>query len=189
MPVFDALASGYIITTYTDLYVSQRANFDTDTNTVSKQTLPWYQWPSFEPLDWHPVIQAEEHPTRKHVPKNAKYPKLKNPWSIKTPPGYSTLFIAPMHRDNPIRILEGVVDTDTFLSPVNFPFTLSDWTFEGLIPAGTPVAQVIPFKRENWEMRIGVQKDLDEQNNVLVKLRTKFFDSYKTQFRQPKEYR
>jgi hypothetical protein len=82
-----------------------------------------------------------------------------------------------------------VVDTDTYTSPVNFPFTLNDPKFEGLIPAGTPIAQVIPFKREQWEMSFGGQQELIEQSQVSIKLQTKFFDRYKTMFRANKEYR
>lgn len=66
---------------------------------------------------------------------------------------------------------------------------LRDPNFEGMIPAGTPMAQIIPFKRDSWEMSIGKQQDLLEQNKITTKLRTKFFDSYKTQYRQLKEYK
>ena len=87
------------------------------------------------------------------------------------------------------RSLPGIVDTDTYTAPVNFPFVLNDWKFEGIIPAGTPMAQVIPFKRESWQMSIGKNEELIEQNKVTTKLRSKFFDSYKSQYRQPKEYK
>ena len=85
--------------------------------------------------------------------------------------------------------MPGIVDTDKYTAPVNFPFVLNDANFEGLIPAGTPMAQVIPFKREDWNMRIGEMKDLEDQNKVTRHLRTSFFDSYKNKFRQPKNYR
>ena len=86
-------------------------------------------------------------------------------------------------------ILPGVVDTDTYTAPVNFPGVLTDVKFEGLIPAGTPIAQVVPFQRESWTMELGEQEALIEQNKVTSKLRTRFFDSYKTQYRQVKEYK
>ena len=86
--------------------------------------------------------------------------------------------------------MPGIVDTDTYKASVNFPFVLNEPdTFEGLIPAGTPIAQVIPFKRESWEISIGVETDVVETQKVGLKLRSKFFDSYKTQFRQIKEYK
>jgi hypothetical protein len=207
MPVFDAITGGYILYTYTDVYVSQkkieygdREYFEktgktkllTDAQIKRRKfplTQPFYEWPSYDPIQFHPVSQAPTHPDRKVMPDNGSYPKWINPWSIKTEPGYSVLFTQPMHRESPFTILDGIVDTDTYTAPVNFPFVLNDWAFEGLIPAGTPMAQVIPFRRESWKMEFGNQKDLTEQNQVARKIRTKFFDSYKNKFRQPKEYR
>lgn len=175
MPVFDAITGGYIITTPVDVFVSQRDGS------------PWYEWPSFGPIQFHPVEQAPNHPNKNGH--QGSYPKWINPWAIKTPPGYSTLFVQPFHRDSVFTILPGIVDTDTYDAPVNFPFVLNDVTMEGIIPAGTPMAQVIPFKRESWNMKIGTQEDFANQNKTTVKLRTRFFDSYKTQYRQPKEYK
>jgi hypothetical protein len=188
MPVFDAIVGGYIITTYADVWVSQKPNFDQD-GKETKSTVPWYEWPSFGPIQWHPVEQAPQHPNKGNLPEGASYPKWINPWSIQTPPGYSVLLTAPMHRESIFTILDGVVDTDQYNAAVNFPFVLNDWAFEGLIPAGTPMAQVIPFKRETWEMKIGGTEELISQNKTTTKLRTRFFDSYKSQFRQVKEYK
>jgi hypothetical protein len=173
MPVFDAIVGGYILYTYVDVYVTQ------------KDGKPWYEWPSFEPIAWHPVEQAPTHPEQNGAP----YPKWINPWSISTPKGYSVLFVQPFHRKSIFTILPGVVDTDEYTSPVNFPFILNDVTFEGLIPAGTPMAQVIPFKRDVWEMQIGTEKNFIESNKATALLRSRFFDSYKTFFRQTKEYK
>jgi hypothetical protein len=182
MPVFDAITHGYIITTYVDIWVSQKEQ--PDANGELKVT-PWYEWPSFGPIQFHPVEQAPNHPNRNGAP----YPKLINPWGIKTPPGYSTMFMAPVHRENLFTILPGVVDTDTYTAPVNFPMVLTDIKFEGLVPAGTPIAQIVPFQRESWTMELGEQEALIEQSKVTSKLRTRFFDSYKTQYRQVKEYK
>lgn len=175
MPVFDAITNGYILYTPVDVWVSQ------------KDGLPWYEWPSFGPIQFHPVEQAPTHPNRNGH--EVSYPKWINPWAIKTEPGYSVLFIQPMHRETVFTILPGIVDTDTYDAPVNFPFVLNDIKMEGLIPAGTPMAQVIPFKRESWKMEIGDSETLNNQNKTTIKLRTRFFDSYKTLFRQPKEYK
>ena len=184
MPVFDVVTGGYIITTYADVWVTQKPDPLNEGKTV-----PWYEWPSFGPIQFHPITQAPTHPKRKDLTDSGAYPKWINPWSIKTEPGYSVLFVQPFHREAPFTILDGIVDTDTYTAPVNFPFVLNDWGFEGLISAGTPMAQVIPFKRESWTMEIGEQKDLIEQSKVTTRLRTRFFDSYKSQYRQPKEYK
>lgn len=184
MPVFDAISGGYIITSYTDIFISQREETYPNGKTAS---FPWYQWPSLNPIEFHSVDQAPIHPQRNGH--DISYPKWINPWAIQTPKGYSSLFIQPMHRESVFTILPGIVDTDTYTAPVNFPFVLNDINFEGIIPAGTPIAQVIPFKRDSWEMEIGDEKDFIGQAKVSNKLRTKFFDSYKSQFRSSKEYR
>ena len=179
MPVFDAITAGYIITLPADVYVSQKED-------EQGNKFPYYEWASHGLVQFHPVEQMPEHPNRNG---HMAYPKWTNPWSIKTPKGYSTLFVQPMHRESPFTILPGIVDTDTYTANVNFPFVLNDVTFEGLIPQGTPIAQVIPIKRESWKMQIGSQKETFEVNKVINKLNTKFFDRYKSMFRQPKEYR
>jgi hypothetical protein len=183
MPVFDAIDAGYIIPTPCDVWVRQVPLEDDPT-----KTQPYYEWANFSVIQFHPIQQAPVHPNNNGHTNS--YPKWINSWSIKTPPGYSVAFVQPWHRESVFTILPGVVDTDTYSAPVNFPFVLNEpTTFEGLISAGTPMAQVIPFKRDSWEMEIGGQEDWVNQNKVTSLLRTKFFDSYKTQYRQPKEYK
>jgi hypothetical protein len=173
MPVFDAITAGYIITSPADVYVS------------IKEKQQYFEWSTLGLISFHPIEQAPEHPSRKpHA-----YPKWNNPWAIKTPKGYSTLFTQPMHRESVFTILPGIVDTDTYTAPVNFPFVINDPNFEGLIPKGTPIAQVIPFKREGWQMEIGSKEELIEQNSITQKLQTKFFDRYKSMFWSRKEYK
>ena len=72
---------------------------------------------------------------------------------VETPRGYSTLFTHPMNRhDLPFRTFTGVVDTDVYPLNVNFPF---QWIGEPkeitIIPAGTPLCQIIPFRRDHWQ--------------------------------------
>ena len=179
MPVFDAMVSGYIIVSPADVYISQ-----TTLDDGTKKS--WFEWSNFGLITFHPVEQAPQHPK---VNGNMSYPKWTNPWSIKTPKGYSTFFTQPMHRESLFTILPGIVDTDVYSGPVNFPFVLNDPDFQGLIPAGTPIAQVIPIKRDDWKMKLGSKKDFIEQQKVNNKLKTKFFDSYKIMFRQNKSYK
>ena len=89
----------------------------------------------------------------------------------------------------PFTIFSGVVDTDTYQVPVAFPFVLKEPNFEGMIPAGTPIAQVIPFKRESWKMEISGKELVDLAQQQSTRIMTKFFDAYKNLFRQTKEYR
>jgi len=173
MPVFDAITAGYIITSPADVMVTLKDGHQN------------FEWSNFGLISFHPIEQAPEHPLCKPY----QYPKWNNPWGIKTPKGYSTMFVQPMHRESVFTILPGIVDTDTYTAPVNFPFVVNDPNFEGLIPKGTPIAQIIPVKRNAWNMKFGEQKELDEQANISTKLQTKFFDRYKTMFWQRKEYK
>jgi hypothetical protein len=173
MPVFDAITTGYIIESPADVYVSV------------KDGGQWFEWSDFGLIAFHPVEQAPEHPAKNGFP----YPKWTNPWGITTPRGYSTLFVQPFHRESVFTILPGIVDTDTYTAPVNFPFTINDPAFEGLIPKGAPIAQVIPFKRESWTMQIGTKEDLLHQEKVSKKLQSKFFDRYKSMYWSKKEYK
>ncbi len=173
MPVFDAINAGYIITTPADVYVS------------IKDGQQHFEWSSLGLISFHPIEQAPEHPARnKHA-----YPKWINYWGIRTPKGYSVMFVPPMHRESLFTILPGIVDTDDYYSPVNFPFVVNDPEFEGMIPKGTPIAQVIPFKRESWTMQFGGEKEIKEESKNIKTLETKFFDRYKTMFRKNKEYK
>jgi hypothetical protein len=192
MPVFDSITAGYIIPTYVDVAVRQGEKpnviYDGPIDISGINSQPHYESPSYKTLGVHKIEQAPTHPFRgNHV---LSYPKWFNPWAIKTPPGYSTLFIQPMHRESVFTIMPGVVDTDKYTAPVNFPFVLNNADkFEGVIPAGTPLAQAIPFRRDSWEMEFGTIEDFNESVMVNQKIFTKVFDAYKTDFRQKKEYK
>jgi hypothetical protein len=178
MPIFDSLTAGYIITTYCDLYISRNKNDAPGSFNI--------EYSGFNPLQQHPFVQAELYP---FAVKNLPHPKIMSPWGIKTPTGYSTLFVQPFHRESEISILPGVVDTDKYHVPVNFPFYFNNPEFEGLIPAGTPVVQVIPFKRESWKLKMGNDKDrsfIKKQQNITE---SRFFDVYKNNNRSNKFYK
>jgi len=173
MPVFDAITAGYIIETPADVWVSK------------KEGTQWFEWSDFGLITFHPIEQAPNHPAQNSFP----YPKWINPWSIATPKGYSTLFVQPFHRDSIFSIFPGIVDTDTYTAPINFPFTVNDPNFEGLIPKGTAIAQLIPIKRDSWTMQKGNKKDFEHQIKVNKRLQNRFFDRYKKAFWNAKEYK
>lgn len=178
MPFFDTLTSGYFIKLGVDVNV--RLNDDGD---------HWYEWPGQEPISFHSTNQAPFYPGQEN--REFAYPKFNQPWIVVTPPGYSSLFITPMHQDIPFKIFEGIVDTDKYYAPVNFPFVLKDPNFSGLIPAGTPIAQVIPFKRDSWGMSIKKNdfKVMEKINRNDAKIYSVFNDKYKRFFWIKKDYK
>ena len=172
VPVFDAITAGYIIFSSTDIQV-QRINNESQ-----------FSFPTGSQIETHINLQAFLHPASN----GERFPKFMNPWVIKTPKGYSTLFTQPFHREAPFTILDGVVDTDTYHNSVNFPFVLNDPSWEGLIPAGTPLAQIIPFKRESFQMSLKAKND-EAVNKTRAILNSQFFDKYRNHFWSRKEYR
>ncbi len=48
--------------------------------------------------------------------------KFHNYWSIRTPPGWSCLFVPPLNRaGQPFECVAGIVDTDTYHAHIHFP--------------------------------------------------------------------
>ncbi|MCU0943333.1 MAG: DUF6065 family protein, partial [Hydrogenophaga sp.] len=75
--------------------------------------------------------------------------KIHNHWTIRTPKGWSCLFVSPLNRPNGvIEVAAGVVDTDEYPALIHFPFfaTAPDGLYT--LEKGTPLVQVIPFERE-----------------------------------------
>lgn len=175
LPVFDALTAGYIIPTYQDLWIRK-----TSTGEVLYQVMGDIN------IEFHGTVQAPFHPAMNNLP----YPKWVNPWSIQTPKGYSSFFMPPVHMANKyFTVLPGFVDTDSYKSTIHFPFVLNDINFEGLIPAGTPMVQVIPIKRESWTHSFGSEKEIKGIKEDATKLASMFFDRYKKLFWESKSYR
>jgi hypothetical protein len=72
-------------------------------------------------------------------------------WGIELPKGYSALVTSPLNRfDLPFLTVAGIIDSDKYTMPGLMPFFLKEG-FSGLIPKGTPYAQIIPIKREDWD--------------------------------------
>jgi len=177
MPFFDAMTSGYIIYLPSSVYVYRLKN-GSPCFEVKDKYLNLFL------IEYHGSDQVEKYLNKK----DEAIPKIVNPWSIKTENGYSCFIVNPLHRKSPLRIFEGIVDTDTFTTNINFPFILEDG-FEGEIEEGTPVAQVIPFKRESYSMKIGEEK---EKNEAFLITRDfglyEGINKYKKEFWEKKEY-
>ena len=75
--------------------------------------------------------------------------KFINPWRIMVPDGYSVLFQPVMNRpDLPFYCFSGLVDCDRFATTINFPFIWTGGAQEITLPAGTPIVQIIPVRRD-----------------------------------------
>ena len=163
IPVFDSMSIGYFLLLPWDLYIEHDGieysfSFAHDASTIN----------------FHPNFQANLHPDNK--PDTFTFPKFSNPWAIETPPGYSCMIVPPMHRENIIQIFPGIVDTDKYNANVNLPFFITKNEYTGIIKAGTPIAQVIPFKRESWSKTLTSSLKTSEAAKLV---RSVFFEGYK----------
>jgi hypothetical protein len=143
IPILDAFNSGYVLVTTEDYIFGKNDNQYTFTGSRNVAT---------KAIGMHPWTQLGDITLS---PEFIEYAfKWGNPYLIKTPPGYSCMFTHPLNYfDLPFHSMSGVVDTDNYIMPVLFPFMMKN-NFEGLIPKGTPVIQIIPFKREDWKSNI-----------------------------------
>ena len=148
LPFLEATTAGYLIPFPEDVTISfhgPHPTFHWDLRTVPNKS-PW--------VEGHHPSQYKNAPFEK-----MPVLKLKNPWIVSTPPGVSCLFISPLNHFHLAGIfpLAGVVDTDTYYNPVNFPALLTGIKRDKpvTIKRGTPIIQVIPFRREVWNMEIG----------------------------------
>lgn len=78
-------------------------------------------------------------------------------WAVELPSGYSALYSQPFNRfDLPFITTSGIIDNDKVHLPGTMPFFIAEgWT--GILPAGTPYAQIIPFKREDWKSEVIIE--------------------------------
>ena len=113
--------------------------------------------------------------------------KFMNTWHIQTPKNYSCIFTHPFNRSLPYKILDGVIDTDSYFTSVNFPFY---WTGpidkEIIIEAGSPMCLVIPFKRDSWKMKVTKNEEKKEDR---INFFRKVVDNYKTHTWSKKSYK
>ena len=75
-------------------------------------------------------------------------------WAPILPEGYSAIYVSPVNRfELPFLTVAGIIDSDKVSNSGLIPFFLAKG-FTGVVPAGTPYMQIIPFKREDWEMEL-----------------------------------
>lgn len=136
MPFWDAMGTGWII----PLAASVRLDIKDQGRTVDAG------WEFDKTMvSNHHAYQVQGHPAQPSPPC-----KFHNHWTVKTPPGWSCLFVSPLNRPNGIfEVAAGVVDTDTYTAPVHFPFFVTAPDGLHTLDRGMPLVQVIPFKRQN----------------------------------------
>lgn len=165
MPFFDAMTSGYFYVLTDDLYISE-----------DDEGFPILSWDNDVMIcDKRPMIDVavpfQHHPV--HF-------GFKMHWYYETPKDYSVLITHPFNRhDLPFTVLSGIVDSDVWGLPVFISFFVKRG-FTGTIPKGTPLFQIVPIKRDSWEMKIESSEEKIWKNKIKEeKRRSKIFSYYK----------
>lgn len=184
MPVFDLITAGYMIVAPCDIYVDS-----TDPEKLSYSvplTMKQFQSDMFathapEQYDHYPIDTSRYH---------KQLMRIMPFWSIETPKGYSTLFANPFHReDTEIYAMSAIVDTDSFISDGHLSFLVKK-NFKGVIKQGTPLVQIIPFKREEWSSEeVSVEESSKKISKQRLFIRSTFANGYKDKLRSKKEYK
>jgi hypothetical protein len=137
VPLLDGMSAGYIIPLWADVMVEQDNGF------------PLIYWKTA-----NDVFSLHGESSTHIIPpfgyQNIVY-KYNNCWIPQTPKGYSCLITSPLgHNDLPFKAISAIVDTDSSTLELVFPMWIKTG-FEGIVEKGTPLVQVIPFKRDDWE--------------------------------------
>jgi len=137
-PFLDGLLAGYMLVTPEDIYVS-------------------YAEDGALKLEWesdYGIVGERKGVSGSTMPRPAGHENnhlvWSGQWGWKTPKGYSSLVVHPLNRfELPFTTMSAIVDTDEYSAWGNIPFFIKSG-FTGVIPAGTPYAQIIPIKRDTW---------------------------------------
>ena len=177
MPFLDAMAAGYIIPFEQDYLIDPTEKEFSLTPANRKK----------DDISYHDKIQA---PKEWHHKVGEYAGKFINKWLITTPPGYSCLFTQPMNRlgEDRFLLINAIVDTDTYINTINFPFILLKRDKQFLIKKGEPCVQVIPFKRETWKMSSDFYKE-EKHAATINLLNSEFIDRYKKMFWHKKSFK
>jgi hypothetical protein len=136
VPFLDSLTTGYCVPLSVDVLVTQYPE---------GPQLSWGNTPE-APLTTRLTDAAPNFPLYEGF--SDTHFIWRTPHILKLPKGYSAIYTHPFNRyDLPFLTLSAVVDADWAVGGGNIPFFVSK-TFEGVIPRGTPIIQIIPFKRE-----------------------------------------
>ena len=146
IPLIDGLKSGYIVELRKDLIVqdNQDGQFD-------------IQWNSDDLV----ITVHNSASNLVEAPYGYNTQVINYIWNtiIKTPKGYSCLITHPLgFNDTALRMIPAVVDTDKEVLNFHLPMWIKK-DFIGIIKKGTPIAQIIPFKRDNWTAKNSFLKE------------------------------
>lgn len=178
IPFLDSMLSGYMLVTPFDIFVGAKED-----GTLS---ITWNGPEAHGGFIAERTKDLGEKMPRPpgHWPNHLAF---RTTWGAKTPRGWSLLITTPLNRhDLPWTLTSGIMDSDKYSTSGNLPFFMKK-DFSGMIPAGTPIAQLIPIKRSAWNFIMNDRgiRYLDDLQGSTVRSPGK---SYKKLFWQRKDY-
>ena len=143
IPYLDVMMSGYMLVTPFDIYVSKLEDGSVSIGWNGPEDMA-------DSFDVRPVEQGRTIPRPEGFEDTLI--SFSSKWGWKLPRGYSALVCPPFNRtDLPFYPTAGIIDSDKFWANGSIPMFIKKGV-TGLIPAGTPIAQLIPIKRDSWKM-------------------------------------
>ncbi len=178
-PMLDAINFGYIVPLWSDVQILSNTD----------DGLAYINWRTQRQVFEIHGFQAEKIGTPPGYCKNVF--KYYSGMYLKTPPGYSVLVVPPLgYRDLPVQVVPGVLDTDqNNLMNILLPCWVKSGLDNQIIEKGTPIAQIIPFKREDWKMETDSLKNGESQAIVDSGFGSTIVNHYMRKVRQHKSYK
>jgi hypothetical protein len=161
--VWDILSMGYMFLWNFDAEIFKNENGKLDIIKSRSKSVE-----DFQP---HPPTQLSGYRDLNFESQAHGVQKVITPYRIKTPSGTSVMVIQPPYRpDLKTTIMPGIIDTDKFYGEFNILFTLNDIPSNRKIKikAGTPLAQVIPFARQEWQLKFDKIDDNKKESAQLL---------------------
>ena len=160
--VFDVMGSGYAYKTPCEIEFTEDAAGKIQGRVLDARYEDFL-------IDRVPLSQFP-HPQGYHEKHFAWWPD----WAVELPEGYSALYTQPLNRfELPFLTMSGIVDNDKVHLPGTMPFFFLRGV-TGILPAGTPYAQILPFKREHWESEVDVSLKQPEMSAKNLENSAKF---------------
>lgn len=173
VPMLDLLSSGYIVPLWSDVQVRIKDGSPLITWRVQKNV--------FELHDGQEV----EIP---HGYQKTQF-KFLNQWIPKLPKGYSALIMSCVgYPNSPFKAMQAIIDYDKTTHPLFPPVYLKEG-FEGIIEKGTPMFQIIPFKRNNWTSKFSFLKNGQQEINSDRDVKATIVNNYVKNFWEKKTYK
>lgn len=172
-PMLDLLSSGYIVPLWADVLIRIEDGFPNVSWRVKKNVFTLHNGQEVEIPEGYQETQF----------------KFINQWVPKLPKGYSALIISCAGYPNtPFKAMQAIIDYDKTTHPLYPPMFLKEG-FEGTVEKGTPMFQIIPFKRDNWESKFSFLENGQEIINMDRDVKATIVNNYVKNFWEKKSYK